>query len=191
MPAALRLTTLDAIVVLLCAVLAFRGATKGFAWQAIRTFAAVGGFFLAGRAAEPVGALLAGPLGLPRTGSDVVGWSVVWLCAYFVGMFVAHLARDVVRGFRLGALDRALGLVLGALLGLSISAFGLVLWASTKEPREIRETLDRSVTVEWMARLVRAVKPAFPPEARRRWGAVLDSLEAGRAARATEGTMRA
>jgi uncharacterized membrane protein required for colicin V production len=173
----LGVSAVDAVALGLVAVLAVRGAIRGFAWQAIRTGSVVLGFFLGARFGGPVGAFLVDHVGVPASSGDVVGWALVWLATYLVGTSVAHVAKGSIRGVQLGSLDRLLGAALGGLLGLSIAAFALVLWASTKQPDEIRASLGRSVSVEWMARLVRAAKPVFPEGVVRRWEPVLDSLE--------------
>jgi uncharacterized membrane protein required for colicin V production len=173
MPAAL-----DAIVVGLALLLAVRGAFKGFVWQAIRTGAVVGGFFVAGRLGEPAGRLLVAHVGVPAGSADVAGWALVWMLCFVAGTLAAHAARKAVRAGRLApTLDGVLGFALGALLGLGIAAFGMVLWASTQDPQDLRDAVGQSKTVEWMALLVRSAKPAFPAAVRARWGSVIDSLE--------------
>jgi uncharacterized membrane protein required for colicin V production len=176
------LSTIDAVTLGLVAVLAIRGAIRGFAWQAIRTGAVVVGFFLGARFGGEVGSFLVQHLKVPASSGDVIGWALVWLGTYLLGTSIAHMAKGGLRNVQLGALDRVLGAALGGVLGLAIAAFALVLWASLKEPTEIQTSLGRSRSVEWMARFVRAAKPVFPAGVVRRWEPVLDSLEPARTA---------
>jgi uncharacterized membrane protein required for colicin V production len=174
------LTFVDAVVLGLVVVLAVRGGVRGLVWQAIRTGAVVTGFLAAGAYASPLGEVLDRHAGVPGGTAEVAGWALLWLACYFLGTWIAHVARKAVHARNLAPVDRTLGAALGGLLGLGIAAFGLVLWASAKEPEDIHASLDGSASVVWMARFVDAVKPAFSPAVRERWEPVLRSLEPGR-----------
>ncbi len=173
----LALTTPDGIVLALMGYCALRGFMKGFVWQLLRTGGLVLGFGLAAHYDVGVGAFLAHRFSfIPDTGSDLVGWCVIVAGTFLVVTLLAHLLKEAVREADLSMTDRALGLALGAVLGLGIAAFGFTLWASTKPPSEVKKTLDGSRTIEWMAKLVETVKPLFPDGIRERWAPVLKSL---------------
>ena len=178
MPAApLGVSTLDGIVVALVAILAIRGALKGFVWQCIRTAGLVVGLLMAAKWNAAVGGWMHRRLPfVPETGSDVVGWATIVLGVFVVVTLLAYLARDAVHGLRLASLDRWLGLALGGILGLGLAAFGLVLRASFQPPPEIR-SFKGSVSVAWMAKFVDAVEPLFPASVHDRWAPVLDGLD--------------
>ncbi len=176
-PAPLALSTLDGVVLGLVAILAIRGAFKGFVWQLFRTGGLILGLLLAARWNAGVGRWMDERLPfVPSAGADVVGWVTVLVGVVLVVTLVAHLARDAVHEVRLAGLDRTLGFALGGLLGLGLAAFGFVLWASFQDPAEIHSTFQGSLSVDWMARFVDAVKPLFPDSVHDRWGPVLDSL---------------
>jgi membrane protein required for colicin V production len=173
----LAVTTPDAIVMALVGLFALRGAYKGFVWQLIRTAGLLAGLVLGARFDVVVGRFLAERFGfVPRAGSDMTGWVVVVLGTFLAVSLVAHVARGAVHDARLAGPDRLLGLVLGGLLGLGLSAFACTLWASVRTRAEVRESLQGSVSVEWMARFVSSVKPLFPDGVRKRWDPVLESL---------------
>jgi uncharacterized membrane protein required for colicin V production len=173
-PAPLAITTPDTVVLVLIAFFGLRGAFKGFVWQLIRTGGLFAGLFLAARYAEPVGAFLSDRFNLPQP--EVVGWIVVMVGTFVAVTVVAHLVRNTIHQARLGGLDRVLGLVLGAVLGLGVGAFGFTLWASWRPASEVKETLGTSVSLEWMAKFVREVEPLFPEAVRKKWSPVLGSL---------------
>lgn len=174
----LAVTTPDAIVLALVVLFAVRGAMKGFVWQLIRTGGLLLGLLLGARFDVAVGTFLANRFSfVPHAGSDMTGWVVCVLGTFLAVTLVAHLVRGAVLQARLGGPDRVLGLVLGAVLGLGLSAFACTLWASFRSKSEAQEALRGSVSVEWMAKFVSSVKPLFPESVRKRWDPVLDSLE--------------
>ena len=174
MPLLLALTTPDTVVLVLMVFFGLRGAFKGFTWQLIRTGGLFAALFLAAEYASPVGAFLAERFSLPQP--EVVGWIVVLVATFFAVGVIAHLVRNTVKSIRLGGVDRLLGCVLGAVLGLGIAAFGFTLWASFRPSSEVKETLGKSLSLEWMAKLVHEVTPLFPEVVRKKWTPVLESL---------------
>ena len=174
----LAFATPDAIVLVVVLLFAIRGAMKGFAWTLVRTAGLVGGFFLAARFDVALGNFLADHLSfVPRSGSDMVGWVSIVVAAYVIATVAAHLLRGAVRDVKLHDPDRVLGAVLGAALGLGISAFSFTLWASMKPKETVRATFSGSVAAVWMAKTVHAVTPFFPDGVRSRWAPVLSSLD--------------
>lgn len=178
MPAPLlALTTPDGIVLALVGYFALRGFLKGFVWQLVRTGGLLLGLGLAAHYDVQVGAFLAHRFSfVPDSASDLVGWAAIVVGTFLVVTLVAHLLREAVREADLSSTDRALGLALGAVLGLGIAAFGFTLWASMKPESEVKKTLAGSRTIEWMAKLVETVKPLFPDGIRERWAPVLKTL---------------
>ena len=176
--APLAFTTPDAIVFVVMALFALRGAWKGFIRTLLRTAGLTAGFLLAARLDVTVGTFLADHLSfVPRSGSDIVGWVTVVVLTYALAAFVAHSVRGAIRDLRLRTADRLLGAVLGAALGLGICAFSFTLWASARPREEVRATLSGSSAAVWMARTVRSVTPLFPDGVRKRWLPVLSSLD--------------
>ena len=170
----LAMTTPDTVVVVLMAFFGIRGAFKGFTWQLIRTAGLFGALFLAATYASPVGAFLSDRFSLPQP--EVVGWIVVLVATFTAVGVIAHLVRNTIKGARLGGVDRLLGCVLGAVLGLGIAAFGFTIWASFRPASEVKETLGTSKSLEWMAKFVQEVTPLFPDVVRAKWTPVLESL---------------
>jgi uncharacterized membrane protein required for colicin V production len=172
------LVGIDAFVILATLGVAARGWWKGFVWQAVRTGGALVALFVAARVEGPAGRLVARLVpSVAGDAADVWGWAVAAVLVFAAAAVVAHVLRDAVRTAGLTAPDRVLGAVLGAALGFALCSFGATLWASTREPAEVRRAFDGSVTAEWMAKTVRASTPLFPPGVRRRWGPVLGSLD--------------
>jgi len=173
----LALTTPDGIVLALMGYCALRGFMKGFVWQLLRTGGLLLGFGLAGHYNVGMGAFLAQRFSfVPDAAGDLVGWLVIVAGTFLVVTLLAHLLREAVREADLSTTDRAFGLVLGAVLGLGIAAFGFTMWASLRPASEVKQTLAGSRTIEWMAKLVDTVRPLFPEGVREKWDVVLKSL---------------
>lgn len=174
----LALASPDAVAAVVVLLFALRGGWKGFVWQVIRLGGLLAGLLLAARVGRPVGKLLSSTFSfVPASNSEVAGWLAVLVLFYLLVLYGAHQARAMVREASLAAWDRALGAVLGALFGFALVAVAFTLWASTKEPEEVKRTFGGSLAARAAARAAEAAKPLFPPGVRARWAPVLDALD--------------
>lgn len=174
------LSTPDTVVLCVVAFFLLRGAVKGFVWQALRTAGLLAGLFLGARHNVTVGGFLAERFSfVPTSAASLVGWAVVVIGVFVAVTMVAHLARSAVREAKLTGLDRSMGAVLGAVLGLGAATLGFTLWmeATRMTDDERRDLLGGAVSTTWMAKLVDAVEPMFPQDIRDRWSPVLRKLE--------------
>jgi uncharacterized membrane protein required for colicin V production len=175
---AMTLTTPDTIVLVACGALGIRGALKGFAWQAVRTVGLIGALWGATAFHEPFGTWLSEDTPVPGIAAPIVGWLLILFGILLVGAYLAHLARGLVRSANLSGVDRILGFLLGALMGLVLSAVGFVVWGKFVGEEDLRETLDGSTSAFYMAKTVDVLDPLFPDSVRARFAKALAALEA-------------
>jgi uncharacterized membrane protein required for colicin V production len=173
MPTLAALTVPDTIVLVVCGLMGLRGALKGFAWQAVRTAALVGAIWGASLWHEPVGAWIDRTFPIPSAWAPWIGWGLVLAVLFLFGAYLAHVARGFIRTVELTHVDRALGLVLGAVVGLVLCTAGFLLYGRFAGSDDLRATFEGSVSRRWMERVVDVVEPVLPPGVRRIWlGAV-------------------
>ena len=183
MPLALALTTLDLVVLGLCALFALRGAMKGFVWQAVRLVALFGALWGAGAWYGWLGERLGHWFSfLPDRSVPFVAWGVLFLGLLLVGSYVAHMARGLIRSAELSGLDRMVGLALGAAMGLGLCTLLLLIGGALANAFGQRtlldDTLRGSVTREAMVKSAEWLEPLFPPGLRDVWSGALGSVEA-------------
>ena len=172
-----ELTTPDTIVVVVCAIFAIRGAFKGFVWQAVRTAGLIVGLWAATHWYVPFGEWINEHVpAVPDMVITPLAWVLIAIGIFFVVSFLAHMARGFVRERELGAADRLFGFGLGACTGLVLCTAGFLLWGSFHSDQKLRETLQGSYSVRYMAKAVEVVTPFVPRPIRRRWGGVLGTL---------------
>lgn len=176
---AAEFTVPDTIVGVVCAVLAVRGAMKGFVWQAVRTIGLVGALWGATSWYGPVADWLDRTFAfIPSVAAPLLGWLLILLGIMLVFAYLAYLARGAIRSANLTAPDRLLGLVLGAVMGLVFCAIGFVIWGHLiVGENDLRDTLRGSVSARYMARSIQVVEPLFPDEVRERFGKALGALD--------------
>ena len=181
MPVAATLTTPDLIVLGICAVLALRGAIKGFTWQLIQTVGLVGAIWAAGQLNEPVGDWIRDRIDpVPDASVYVVGWCVVMIGGWLLVTFVAHMARGAIRKAELSGMDRTLGLALGAFTGFVIATAIFVGYGRFVSSRKLVETLDASVSARYMAHVIDVALPLVPEPVASDWQSTFDDIrEAG------------
>jgi uncharacterized membrane protein required for colicin V production len=176
MPAAL--STPDVIVLLVCAVVAVRGAWKGFAWQIVRTvglIAAIAGALLWHRDA---GAWLEERVGiLSDATAPIVAFVVIGLGILLLATWLAWVARGALRSVKLGGLDRFLGFLAGAVMGLVLATAGFLAWGAFVQEDTLRETLEDTVSGRFMAKVVRLTRPVLPEFLEGPFGSALDTLD--------------
>ena len=173
----LALTTPDTIVLVVCVVVAIRGAIKGFAWQSVRTLGLIAALWGATAWYEPVGGWLDERLPIPSSAVSAVAWVAIALGLFFLISYLAKMARGAVRVADLSGPDRILGLVLGAVMGLVLCTMAFVVWGSFQEDDELKATFKGSISVRYMAQTVGLVEPLIPGPIREHWGDVLHSLD--------------
>jgi uncharacterized membrane protein required for colicin V production len=179
---AIDLTVPDMIVLGLCAVLGVRGAMKGFTWQLVRTIGLIAALWAATRFYGPVGTWIDGQFPVPSFAAPMIAWVAVVVGVFLTFKYLAHVVKGAVKSVNMGGIDRALGFVLGAVMGLAFSAAGFVIWGHTAGEDELLSTLEGSVSARFMAQTVDVVKPLFPEEMRTRFRKSLDALDAAAAA---------
>jgi uncharacterized membrane protein required for colicin V production len=172
-------TVPDTIVGLVCAVLAVRGAMKGFAWQAVRTAGMIGALWGATSWYAPVADWLDRTFAfVPTVAAPLIGWLLILIGIMLVFAYLAYLARGAIRSANLTAPDRILGLVLGAIMGLVFCAVGFVVYGHLIVGEDdLRDTLRGSVSARYMAHAIEVVEPLFPDEVRERFGKALTALD--------------
>ncbi len=88
------------------------------------------------------------------------------------------MVRGVVKEIRLGGLDRVLGFVLGALMGLLILTFGFFVWGQIWPNNEtIADTLDGSYAGTAMKWLTEQIRPLLSQDVIDKWDDVLKYVE--------------
>jgi membrane protein required for colicin V production len=171
------LTTPDTLVLVACVLFALRGAWKGFAWQAVRTVGLVAALLGAGAWHQRFGVWLDDHVTfLPSAATPWVAWFLILAGLLFVATFFAWMAKGAVHRVELGGVDRLLGFGMGAVMGLVLMTAGFLVWGSWVQEDTLRSTLDGSVSVGWMARVVDTVEPFLPADVAKRWGPVLHTL---------------
>jgi uncharacterized membrane protein required for colicin V production len=177
LPTPAALTTPDTIVLAACALFAVRGALKGFAWQAVRTVGLVAALWGAGAWHQRFGGWLHEHVGfLPEASTPWVAWFLILAGLLVVATFFAWMAKGAVHKVQLGGPDRLLGFALGAVMGLVLMTAGFLVWGSWVKEETLRGTLEGSVSVRWMARVVDTVEPLLPADIAKRWSPVLHTL---------------
>jgi len=180
MTLAQTLTVPDTIVLVVCLIVGIRGAFKGFVWQAIRTVGLIGALWAATRFHGPIGERLDEWFDfLPAFATPVVAWLLILVGIFLVFAFLAHMARGFVKTANLTGLDRALGLVMGAVMGLCFCAIAFVIWGFLflKTDAQLQEALEGSQSARVMAKIIDFVDPLFPDAVRERFGASLKAIE--------------
>jgi uncharacterized membrane protein required for colicin V production len=172
------LSTPDTIVAIICAVAAVRGAVKGFAWQVVRTIGLVGALWGAFAWNERFGAWIRDTVPfVPDVASDWVALFVIFLSLLLIATWFAWMAKGALRTVKLGGIDRLLGFVAGAAMGLILVTAGFLAWGSWVRPETLRDTLENSLTVPYMTKVVEIVEPVLPQHLRDRWGEILHTLD--------------
>jgi len=173
------LTVPDTIVLGICLILALRGAWKGFVWQAVRTVGLIGSLWGATQFYVPVADWLNRTFAfIPEAATPALAWVVILLGIFLLFAFLAHMARGAIRTAQLSSVDRALGLGLGAVMGLVVCVVLFVLYGHVAKDDELHETLDGSVSARYLAETVELLDPLFPEVVRDRFRKSLDSLDA-------------
>ncbi|MHC5012753.1 MAG: CvpA family protein, partial [Planctomycetota bacterium] len=108
------LTTPDTIVLIVCAILAVRGAFKGFAWQSVRTLGLIAAFIGAGLWHRRFGAWLDEVSFLGEDPASWVAWFAIAVGIFLLATFFAWMAKGAMHKVKLGGIDRLLGFGLGA-----------------------------------------------------------------------------
>lgn len=181
MLASLSLGTLDWVVLVVCAVLAVRGATRGFMWQAIRTLGLVGGIWVAGVLHRSFGVWVDERVPfIPTAWTPIAAWLGIVVGVFMIATLFAWMARGVVRDGELTTTDRTLGFVMGGVMGLAIMTIALAVYGHVASVDKLRDTIKDSVAAKGMARLVHVAEPLVPGSVRDRFEASLEALkEAG------------
>ncbi|MDJ0975601.1 MAG: CvpA family protein [Planctomycetota bacterium] len=177
-PLLASLSTPDTIVLVMCVVLAIRGAFKGFTWQLVRTVGLIGAIWVAGWLHEPVGAWLDERLDvLPSDWNPVAAWLLLVVGAWLIVTFVAYMARGVVRTADLTSTDRVLGFAMGAVMGLAFATIAFIVYGRVADDEQLTKTLEHSVSARFMAQLIDVVEPIIPGDVCERWGETLDAIK--------------
>ena len=172
------ISTPDVIVAVLCAILAVRGAVKGFAWQAVRTVGLVAAVAAAVTFWRPVAAWIVERIEpVPDAWAPVLAWFVIFLGVLLLATFFAWMARGAVRTVQLTFMDRVLGFVLGAVMGLVYVTVAFLLVGSAVPGVEPDEWVEGSISVRAMAELVEVAEPVLPEEVRTKWKDSIDRLK--------------
>lgn len=172
------LSTPDAIVGIVCALAAVRGAFKGFAWQVVRLIGLIAALWGAGAWHENVGAWLDAHVSfVPQAAAPWIAWFGIFVALLLLATWFAWMARGAVRAVKLGGFDRLFGFVMGAAIGLVLVTAGFLIWGSFVSDETLEDTLEESVTVPYMAMVVDVVEPLLPTSVQRKWGTVLHTLD--------------
>lgn len=172
------LSTPDTIVAVACAVIAVRGAVKGFAWQVVRTLGVFGALWGAGAGHERFGAWLDANIPfIPEMASAWVAWFAIFLGLWLLATWFAWMAKGALKTVKLGGIDRILGFAAGGVMGLVLVTAGFLIWGSFASSSTLRSTLEGSITVPYMAKVVDVVEPLLPGDVRNRWSEVLRTLD--------------
>ena len=173
-----ELTAADSIVLVVCLVLAVRGAIKGFVWQAVRTIGLIAALWGATVFADRFGDWLDTHIPMmPDVASDVIAWILIAAGVFLLVSYFAHMARGAIRTADLTAPDRVLGFGLGAVMGLVFCTIGLIVWGGFQpDDDELKSAVEGSQSVHLMIRIVDMV-PVVPASTRDRWRGVLEELE--------------
>ena len=174
---ALSLSTPDLIVLGLVVVLGIRGAMKGFAWQLVRTIGLIAGLWGATRFYAPVGEWLDERTPILELATPVVAWVGILAVSILVFGFFAWIVKGAVKKVNLGGLDKVLGFLLGGVMALAFAAIAFVLWGHFTGEKQLRETLDGSISARAMAEAVDVVEEFFPAVVRERFRKSLDALD--------------
>ena len=171
------MTTPDAICLVVCLVMAIRGAFKGFAWQAVRTVGLVAALFGAGVWHKPFGSWLATTLTfLPGGATPWIAWILIFASLFAAATWFGWMAKGAIKRVNLGEADRMLGFALGGLMGLVLMTAAFLAWGSFVSEEKLEKTLTGSIAVEVMPKIVDAVEPLLPEDVRERWTNVLHTL---------------
>lgn len=174
------LGTADLIVLVVCALLALRGAIKGFVWQAVRTMGLIGAVVAASAYYEPVGQWLIERIDpIPDEWGSAAGWITIAFAIWLLASFLAHMARGAIRTADLTGTDRVFGFLLGAIMGLVVATVGYSIYGKATSEEDLRATLENSMSARFMGQFVKLVRPAAPDFVRDNWGPVLDAIEDG------------
>lgn len=175
---AASLSTPDTIVLVLCVVLAIRGAFKGFTWQLIRTVGLIGAIWVAGWLHEPVGAWLGDRLDvLPANWNPTAAWLLIVIGAWLLVTFVAYMARGVVRTAELTSTDRVLGFAMGAVMGLAFATVAFIVYGRVADEEQLTRTLEDSYSARLMAQLIEVAEPVIPEGVFDRWADTLEAIK--------------
>ncbi len=171
--------TADGIVLAVCAVLAIRGAFKGFVWQAVRTVGLIAALWLAGMFHADVGAWMDRKISvLPSVWAPTAGWLGVVAGVWLIVAMLAWMARGAVRTVDLTGTDRALGFGLGAVMGLAFATVGFVVFGRIASEKALTETLTDSQSAQYMARFLDIAEELVPPEICERYCDTFDAIRA-------------
>ncbi len=173
------LTTPDTIVLVVCLLLAIRGTFKGFAWQAVRTVGLWAAIVIAGWQNERVGAWLDDNLGfLPSAWKEEAGWLLIVVVVWFLAVFLSHIARGAVRDSPLTSTDRFLGFAMGGVMGVALCTIVFVIWGKWVGEEELRQTLENSMSVRYLAVFVDVVNPVIPDSVHDKVTTMLQAIRA-------------
>jgi uncharacterized membrane protein required for colicin V production len=161
----------DALVVLFVALVAGIGAWKGFAWQLGAILAPVLGLTTAWPLSAGLAPHLALRAPLDRWGAFAILYALVTLVVFLFAM----LTRRMLEKAQLGAWDRHLGFVLGAVKGFTLA---LVFTAAALAlSRDLRAQIPETRAGGFMSRTVKTVRPILSPSASDLLSPWLDLLE--------------
>ncbi len=172
------LSTPDTIVLVICVVLAIRGAFKGFTWQLVRTVGLIGAIWAAGALHEPVGEWLGERIDvLPADWNDVAAWLLLVVGAWLLVTFIAHMARGVIRSADLTSTDRVLGFAMGAVMGLAFATVAFVVYGRVATDEQLTKTLEDSHSAQLMGKLLEIAEPVMPNAVCERWEETFDAIK--------------
>ncbi len=178
MPVA-ALTTPDMIVLVVCLLLAVRGTFKGFAWQAVRTVGLWAAIVIAGWQNERVGAWLNDNIGfLPSAWKEEAGWFLILVVVWILAVIISYMARGAMRNASLTGTDRCLGFAMGAVMGVALCTIVFVIWGKWVGEDELRQTLESSFSVRYLAVFVDVVNPIIPDAVHERVTTMLQAIRA-------------
>jgi len=149
----------DALVVGFVALAAAIGAWKGFAWQVGAILAPIAGI----TAGWPLSAALAPHLSLRAPLDRWAAFGLLYLGITLIIHLGALGIRKMLDRAHLGAWDRHLGFLAGALKGCAL-AMALTVACLTFST-ELRARIPQTRTAGLMARAFETVRPALPPAA--------------------------
>lgn len=172
----LQLTTPDVIVLAVILAAAVRGAWKGMAWQLVRTVGLVAALWLAATFDEPFGAWLGERVGFLENVASFAAWFLIFLGAIAVATWFAWMAKGAMQKVLLGGVDRLFGFLLGGVMGLLLATVGFLAWGNFVSDEYLQETMEGSVSLAWMHKVVDTAEPLLPTAVLERWQPFLHRL---------------
>jgi len=172
------IATSDAVVALLCGILAVRGAMKGLAWQAVRTVGLIAAVVAAGAGYRPLGGWIEERVSfIPDVAAPIVAWFALFVGVLLVATWFAWMARGAVRTVKLGLADRIAGFAMGAIMGLVLLTIAFLAIGTYLPEAQLRDAMEGSISVRAMAEVVDVAEPLIPEKIKRHWQDALRTLE--------------